>query len=401
MTLTVDLIRNLSVGDRLRLHDERSGERIGFSLQTMKVGNRHAKQASAGQKVHLEFLDKELRPRKGPFKGSLFKVDVSSGRSGEQKAKSFFQNKCKKTLKPDERKIGYVLNACSTSDPKKMGRQVKHGRGNRLPIWVRISSLRDRQYRLPVVPERFIVPLNSENLDLLNSAPEKLRRLDREIIWSLPQIIQEDRLSWFKKSLERLVKDNFEAFQLGHYSQVGFFDAYREAGKEFQLFGHYTCNVLNSLALKACYEQHFSGVQFSLETDEDNLDLTMRHYHSSALSSSEKNKHLTVGMYVYGRPPLFTARLDDSHYKYGQRFVSPKKELFALDRGDGVTSARSVQPFSLLDQTKELENCGVSYLVIDLSTGNIKRNISELIALSNKYGKKPDVMPGNFKSGLL
>ena len=167
------------------------------------------------------------------------------------------------------------------------------------------------------------------------------------------------------------------------------------------MFGHYTFNVLNSLALKACYEQSFSSVQFSLETDEDNLDLAMRHYRSSAIPSSDKNKYLAVGMYVYGRPPLFTARLDDSHYKYGQRFVSPKKELFALDRSDGVTSARSVQPFSLLDQTKELENCGVNYLVVDLSTGNIKRNITELIALSNKYGKKPDVMAGNFKSGLL
>jgi len=401
VTLTVDLIRDINAGDRLRLHDERSGDRIGFSLQTMKAGNRQVKQASTGQKVHLEFLDKELRPRKGPFKGSLFKVDVSSGRSGEQKAKKFFQNKYKKTLKPDERKIGHVLDACFTPSAKTMGRQVKPGRGSRLPTWVRISSLRDRQYRLPVVPERFIVPLDHENIDLLRSAPAKLRRFDQEIIWSLPPIIQEDRLSWFKKATERLIKDNFAAFQLGHFSQVGFFDAYIAAGKELQLFGYYTFNVLNSLALKACYEQHLSSVQFSLETDENNLDLAMRHYRSSATPVSGKNKHLAVGMYVFGRPPLFTARLDDSHYKYGQRFVSPKKELFALDRSEGVTSARSVQPFSLLDQTKELENCGVNYLVVDLSTGNIKRNITELIALSNKYGKKLDIMSGNFKSGLL
>jgi putative protease len=399
--LMVDLIRDIRVGERLRLHDERSGERTAFTLRTLKIGNRIVKQAAGGRKVQVILQRKDLKSRKGTFKGSLFKVDVSSGRSGEQKAKTFFLNKQKKTLKPDERKIEHILNACLTSDTKTMGRHVQHGRGNRLPIWVRISSLRDRQYRLPVVPERYIVPLDQENIDLLNSAPAKLRRLDQEIIWSLPPIIQEDSLSWFQKTIKSLIKDSFEAFQLGHFSQVGFFDEYIAAGTELQLFGHYTCNVLNSVALKAFSEQHFSSVQFSMETDEDNLDLAIRHFRSSTTSSSGKTRNLAVGMYVYGRPPLFTARLDDSHYKYGKRFVSPKNELFALDRGDGVTSARSVLPFSLLDQTKELENCGVNYLVIDVSTGNIKRNISELIALSKRYGKELQIMPGNFKSGLL
>lgn len=399
--LTVDLSRDLRVGDRLRLHDERSGDRIGFTLRTIKVANRLVKQASGGEKVQLEFRDKELRPRKGAFKGSLFKVDVSSGRSGEQKAKTVFHAKDRRTLKPDARKIEQVLRACFISEEKTAGRPVRHGRGGRLPIWIRISSLRDRQYRLPVVPENYIVSLNQENIDLLYSAPAKLRGLDQEIIWGLPPIIEENSLSWFNRTIERLLLDNFAAFQLGHFSQVGFFDEYLAAGKELHLFSHYTCNVLNSIALKTFSEQHFSSVQFSLETDAHNLDLAMRHFWASAASSSGKNKYLAVGMYVFGRPPLFTARLDDSHYQYGKRFVSPKNELFTLDRGDGVTSARSVLPFSLLDQTKELENCGVNYLVIDVSTGNIQRNISELIALTKGRGKEFPVMSGNFKSGLL
>ncbi|HER62710.1 MAG TPA: U32 family peptidase, partial [Desulfobacteraceae bacterium] len=55
MILTVELSRDLRVGDRLRLHDERSGDRTGFTLQAMKAGSRPVNQASAGQKVQLEF----------------------------------------------------------------------------------------------------------------------------------------------------------------------------------------------------------------------------------------------------------------------------------------------------------------------------------------------------------
>lgn len=399
--LTVELSRDLRIGDRLRLHDERSGDRTGFTLQAMKIGSRPVKQASPGQKVQLEFRDRELRPRKGPFKGSLFKVDVSSGRSGEQKAKTFFLGKSKKPLKPDERKIEQVMSACFVSETKAASRQIPHGRAGRLPVWMRISSLRDRQYRLPLVPERYIVFLDQENIDLLHSAPPKLRRLDREIIWSLPPIIQEDRLAWFYRTIDWLISDGFAAFQLEHFSQAGFFDPYLAAGRELHLFGHYTCNVLNSIALRTFSENHFSGVQFSLETDEHNLDLALRHFRSSAPSLPGKGSSLAVGMYVYGRPPLFTARLDDPRYHYGKRFVSPKNEIFTLDRDNGLTCARSVLPFSLLDQTKDLENCGVNYLVVDLSAGNIKRNISELIALTKGRGREFQVMAGNFKSGLL
>lgn len=399
--LTVDLSRDLGVGDRLRLHDEQSGERTGFTLQTMKVGNRPVKQASAGQKVQLEFRDKELRPGKGPFKGSLFIVDVSSGRSGEQEAKTVFHARDRRPLQPDARKMEQVLNACFASEAKTAGRHAQHGRGGRLPIWLRISSLRDRQYRLPVVAARYIVPLDQENVDLLYSSPPKLRRLDPEIIWNLPPIIEEDTLSWFTRTIDRLITDGFAAFQLGHFSQLGFFDAYLAAGKELHLFGHYTCNVLNSIALKTFSEHRFSSVQFSMETDGNNLDSAMRHFRSSEPFPTGSDNTLAVGMYVYGRPPLFTARLDDSRFQYGKRFVSPKNEAFTLDRGDGLTSARSVLPFSLLDQIRELENCGVNYLVIDVSTGNIKRNISELIALTKGRGKEFQVMSGNFKSGLL
>lgn len=398
--LTVDLKLDIQIGDRLRLHDERSGERTAFNLRILTKGNRSVKKASLGQKVQIVLKGKVLKHRKASFKGSLFKVDIGYGKSDEKVVKSSILKRKQKELRINENKIETVLKEFAVRGTKN-DRKVQLRKGSRLPIWVMVQSLRDRQYRLPISPEKYIVPLNDENIDLLRSAPAKLRRQDKDLIWGLPPIILEDRLAWYRRTLDSLVEDDFGGFQLGHVAQVGLFDKYVSAGKDLKLYAHYSCNILNSAALKFLSTLNFSNIQFSLETDAENLETAMSHFQGDVRGSARVEKKTAVGIYAFGHPALFTARLDDSRYNYGKRFVSPKGEVFVLDRFDGLTRTSSVSPFSLLDVRQELALYGIDYLVIDLTGGNIKRNLSEFDTLVKGRRKDSLVMSGNFKTGLL
>ncbi len=398
-TISIELSQRIQAGDRLRLHDERSGERAAFTLRTLQKGSRFIDHAVGGEKVQAVVKGGLLRPGKGPFRGSLFKVDVGSGRGEEEQAKSLLLGRVSRPVEPDRRKIEHVLKTVAAEE-RAAGSRSRSGKGYRLPVWVQIRSLRDRQYRLPVAVAKYVVPVERENLDLLRSAPAKLRQQDRDLIWSLPPVIEEERLPRYIKMIGILLDEGFRGFQLGHFSQGELFDELSPAGGEVQLFTNYTCNVLNSLALHTFAGTGFAGIQFSLETDETNLAQALRNFHSSLSHTQGVASSPKIGMYVYGRPPLFTSRLDDFRYQYSKRFVSPRGELFVLERGEGVVHAVPVAPFSLLGMLKEIDQCGIDYLVADLASGNMKRNIQEFTGLL-KRGSDIQVLSGNFRTGLL
>jgi putative protease len=110
---------------------------------------------------------------------------------------------------------------------------------------------------------------------------------------------------------------------------------------------------------------------------------------------------MEMGLYVYGRPPLFTARLDSEHYNYRQRLVSPKEEQFTLEHQDGLTLARSILPFSLLKWQQELAAMGVDYLLLDLSGGPIQKEVATVSTLLAQRGKRLPVLSGNFQGTLV
>ena len=171
------------------------------------------------------------------------------------------------------------------------------------------------------------------------------------------------------------------------------FDDLGEATPKVKLYGNYTCNILNSSGLDMVKDVNFRGVQFSLETDAENLRAAIHNFR-------QRVKDLHIGMYVYGHPALFTARLDDHRYSYGKRFVSPRGEVFVLEREHDLTRARAAEAFSLLDVRQELAQYGVDYLVADLTDGNMKKNLAEFSSLFRGHKKEHPVLAGNFRMGL-
>ncbi|GAB4343959.1 MAG: hypothetical protein Kow0089_20120 [Desulfobulbaceae bacterium] len=399
-TLSVELLAGVRVGERLRFHDEDSGERTGFTLRELRRGNRRVKSAEPGQKVKISLPVGAFSPGKREPRGMLFRVDVAGDASAERHARDRILRRAGRVPKVET--AGRIPDGARRRLAPQEGKGKKaHAGRNILPIRVMIRSLRHRQYRLPAAPERYIVPVSRENLDLLAGASERIRRRDSELVWALPPVIDEGLVPWYIARIGELVSEGFTAFQLGHFTQAGLFGRFRREGVDLEISGHYTLNVLNSLALEQFADLGIRSLQFSLETDRGNLEEALRRFRAISLHAGSETGSVQVGLYVYGHPPLFTARLDDRRFRYGRRFVSPRGEVFVLARDEGLTTAHAVLPFSLLGYRKELARHGIDYLVVDLRHGNVKKNITGFSACYRGRGDEEKVMSGNFDAVLF
>jgi len=120
----------------------------------------------------------------------------------------------------------------------------------------------------------------------------------------------------------------------------------------------------------------------------------------SADRGKTKHQKVMTGCTVYGAPPLFISRIAADHLPYNRSIVSPKNENFIVQKKRGETYTRPHKPFSLLPFRKELEQCGMDYLVIDLSgIGSTKK---ELLDISKRLAGKPMPKLSTFNySGVL
>lgn len=109
---------------------------------------------------------------------------------------------------------------------------------------------------------------------------------------------------------------------------------------------------------------------------------------------------MQIGMYVYGRPPLFSARLDAPHFQGQRSFVSGRGERFYLDRRPEAVYAFSHNAFSQLAYVEEFSRLGVDYFVVDVSHGAAKRESMAVTALLHGRGELPDVITGNYTGSL-
>lgn len=415
--LSLPLTGKVAVGQRLRLHDEFSGQRQSFTLKNLQIKGRKVSVAEAGQTVEM-VVDASILGEKRRNKGQLlFRVDVRSPQK-KKNAKTVvniapipFHSLLKKS---EQKKIVQALSWSPAGEQQPRPQHMSSGGGNKRRLqpkkgpsivwWVRYHSPLAILHKLPIRPARFLVPLNRDaHRDWLKGGG-RLRRYMRQIIWCLPPIINEEQMPWYTKTVQQLIGEGLFRFQLGHISQLSFFAKMRRDTPSLRLYGDYTLNVVNSAALYQARALGFHGVQFSIETDRKTLAAALANFYRSGKKSGHayKTGDTKVGMYVFGRPPLFTARLESKHYKYQLPVLSPKKEQFHLERTETMTLARAAIPFSLFDYLADLQRLGLQYLMVDLSGGPIKGETSLLNALIRPgRGKSPAVLQGNFAGTLM
>jgi len=407
LVLQVNLQAPLETGDRLRLYEERSGERKSFTLRAMEYKGRRLERARKGQVVSIPLENDDGGGLPKASHGLLFRVDVS-GRGGRER--TGLTQKISATPAPALHagsvrrqllELGGDTLPTATSEKQKGKPERRPSRekgGHSGPEWwLKVSSLESARQRFPFQVSRVVLDMDRANVDRALRSGKKLGHLFTNLVWALPMVLQESQISWMRQAIEGLLRCGAQRFQISHIGQMAFF-AERNAQRTLQpleIFGDYTCNLLNTPALLQYQQAGLAGVQFCLETDRATLEQTLAHR-----AQMRQGKPMQIGMYVYGRPPLFSARLDAPHFQGQRSFVSGRGERFYLDRRPEAVYAFSHNAFSQLAYVEEFSRLGVDYFVVDVSHGAAKRESMAVTALLHGRGELPDVITGNYTGSL-
>ncbi|MBU2618670.1 MAG: U32 family peptidase [Proteobacteria bacterium] len=425
----------LTIGDRLRIHQEGSGERQSFTLKGLWQGKVALEKAKAGSKVQVDL------PPGAQWGDSLYKVDLGERRQqGAKKAiqPGLFSKKVANLVDP--RKLAQIAHflgkpvsrptaAAKTREQRPARGKVQapvysQAQGGRrgvpqvqLPMewWLKIDDFESLKVQLPTPPSRLIITLSRQTFAQYGRQQKRLTPYRRRLVWALPPVIFEADLEFYREAIGHLRGSGYNAWQIGHIGQRLLFaesvpaqpgeagDANLPAGRRkgrpgpppserLLLFGDYTLNVLNSMSVQALAGLGLNNAQLAIETDRQNLFDVFGHIAElSSLPAQTKliprgcKNALPIGMTIYGLPPLFTARLASPFFKYDQPLVSPKGEVIVLKQCWGQTVAVADLPFSLVPYSTELAARGVAFGVVDLS--HMRPNPDELVVAFRQSGQ--------------
>jgi len=281
----------LSIGDRLRLHQEGSGERQSITLKELWQGNQAVERAGAGSRVQLALpsgakrgdclykVDREERRRQGEareIRPELFAGKVARlfdrGRMAKiirslalPKSSPGHELTRNRSLPGDavahSRKASCLSPRCLLSRPFMDGttqpipRQhhpagnysgpkrtetvsLSHGRrgGGKPPAlpfvwWLKSDDLACLKMPWPAKPERLVLTLSRELYARLGKEGKLLAPHRLRLIWALPPVILEADLDFFREAIRALRAAGYHAWMLGHLGQRLFFAEEGESGE--------------------------------------------------------------------------------------------------------------------------------------------------------------------------
>ncbi len=394
----IRLKKDLSVGDRLRLHVEATGERKAFTLQNMQSGGKivdfspvgtvvkitlpAGKEALWKSRIELYKVDNRTFGIHAPLldvEVKDFKRDLAKIRKGKQKKILYLQRQiCSSLEKPD------IL-----PDKKLMkSRLNKRGaiKGSNLEWWLKTDSDKIVLNRLPFSPDMFVLNVDRKMVSQSATIKRHLGKNSRKVIWALPPVVLENDLARLRKQIHLLLRSGFKSFQVSHLSQIALF-----GNERVRICSDYTLNLVNSQALGFACQTGIEAAQLSIEMDREALAFVIQGYRETLRRQREElkrqrkdvsQKKVRLGLTVYGAPPLFTSRLSPSHFQFNKNLESPKGEQFALRKTGGTTFAVPVKPFSLLPYLRELQDIGLDYIIVDIS--HMRYGEKELTELADR-----------------
>ena len=226
-------------------------------------------------------------------------------------------------------------------------------------IWIRLSDPRHLPFLKRIDITGVNLPVTRQNLRLLRG--KKTILSGAECLWSLPSIINESEIAFYKEAVKRLMGLGFKRFEVGSLGTLGILlDVYRGRGLggkgRVTISGSYTLNLLNSQALLGAKGLGIEAPQFSIETDKENARLALAHAYS-----------VRTAFTIFSYPPVFTSRMDLKAFRQRGVLTSPKGEHFYWRSEGGMGFLVPDRPFSLLNRQDDLKETGFSAWVIDLS----------------------------------
>ncbi len=393
---TIAARQRCRVGERFRLHFDRSGERVSFSAKEIQqVGE------DKSRNEYTFLLPRELKPKDCAGRVELYRVDLKHDlAAGDAPLHQMI------TASPpgagETNKIGARTRKISRALSLDLQRPdattaVRKGRGPKrtAEIWLRLDSVKSAFGKLPFAVDRFVFDVDRQAMAQVGQLKNYFGREKNRVIWALPPVMHGRLMSSLKKDLNILIKSGFRSFQIGSLSQLVLFSRERVS-----LYGDYTLNVLNSRAMAQLQDFGLSGLQFSIETDKGALKQAIEAARNRSDSGDakggrsgrrmESREIMWLGLTVYGAPPLFISRASTEHIPHNQVISSPKGEQFMTHKKGSESYTRPVKPFSLLPYKNELVQMGLNYMVIDLC--GMKSGPRELQDLAGRLAGKDRVV---------
>ncbi len=405
----------LTVGDRLRLHFEPSGERRSFRLKSLFVLGQQMSLAKGGDKISIA-LPADVQDEIGTSV-EVYKIDgpVASTLPGKDllQISSVAQNIAKTKRKRRE----FVQNILSTirnpeSDllpelPQKPVRHYRKGKGARvakkklgLPWWLRTDSIKILFGEHDFYPDRYLLNFDKQLLGQAGRIKKQLGKRSRLVTWALPPVIMENDLGRFRKQIDVLLRSGFRSYQLGHISQAEFF-----RGQKAHLYADYTFNLFNSQSALLLDALGIKSGLTAIEGDREMLhNMVSGLNYSRKFVTREKEQDKTpfnIGCLVYGAPALFTSRLSPKFFQYDQQILSPRDEPYVIRRKEGYTQTFPERPFSLLPYIDDLKQMGMQYVVVDIAGTTSKREIAEFKERLENSGRYSKLSTFNYLGNLL
>lgn len=399
---SVKLNSSLGVGDRIRVHDKKTGERYSLNITELVVDEQPVDRAREGQ-IALLVISHDKVPQAVKV-GEMYKVDVAD-KAGEGNAAKLLKPGQKKNLLAQlEKKKGKQIEKLITTvylpvsqkkvdDSQTKGTKLwakgKKGFGKKkittkpaLEIWLRTDSLKTLLSRLPFNPDRIVINVNEQLVGQAGLIKRALGARSKMAIWALPPVISDRDTNKVRKLVTTLMRNGFRSFQIGHLGQGRLF------GKEkVHLFGDYTLNLLNSESIRFAMELGLEAAQISVESDRESIEAMVFGYKKQGIPTPKGGNPdigMKVGMTLYGRPALYTSRLDAKHFHLGKTVISPKNEAFVIQKKDNLIQTYPDKPFSLLPYQQELKSFGLDYAVIDMVGSHV--NKKEMLEIQDRIG---------------
>jgi len=413
----ISLRHELSVGDRLRVHMEKTGKRKAFTVHRILRGGEEVSFGAEKEEVELVLP----LAREDVFGGSaeLYKLDVRQTPEGAQLLagdiqgfgatiaqirrdnKQWIQTLQRSLTPPKQEEGGKKQFHKGSSQRGERGRpqtikqqtakpQITKPQRTKPELWFKTDSAKMATRKLPFAVDMLLLTMNKKMLSQSSQIKKYLGKKSRNVVWSLPPVILEKELGRYQKQIHSLIRSGFRNFQLSHVSQKRFF-----RGEKVSIFGDYTMNIANSQALALLGRAGFEGTQIAIELDRHGVSTLMQGYTHLVASGgqNQRSRKLKLGMTVYGAPPLFTSRLNSPHFQFNKTAVSPKGEQFYLKKREGTVVTVPAKPFSLLPYISELAGFGLEYVVVDTTLMHMGER--EMVDLAHrlegpaKYAKLP------------
>jgi putative protease len=197
------------------------------------------------------------------------------------------------------------------------------GGGRKPQFWVWVDRAKDILETQNMAPLKAILPLSKANAFEAARLYKRSGRALPDLVWSLPPLIYPAREGQYRGLIDLLVGKGAREFMAGSLggasALLGKVSALQEKGQrrlgQLKVYLDYRLGPLNHLAARALQNFGVALPTLSLETDWENYKRL-----------KAKLRKIPFLLYYYGKPPLFTARLNPN-LKRGP-VMSPRGEKF-------------------------------------------------------------------------